>query len=363
MAHVLAVLLATAALAWPGLFSQTSPAIVVAKELDTPWGLAFLPDAAILVTERRGTVRLIGSSAPLQAEPVRASIASRESSEGGLLGIALHPDFAKNGFVYLYYTYRDRGGRPANRIVRMTYSAGGLSNEKVILGDIPAASVHDGGRIKFGPDGYLYIGTGDSGNASLAQDTKSLAGKILRVTDEGAPAPGNPFGNEVYSFGHRNVQGLAWDEQGTLYATEHGRSGLVSGLDEINRIEAGKNYGWPVIQGDETRAGMETPLRHSGADTWAPSGAAFTNGSLYFAGLRGEALYEAVIRGKRVIELKEHFKGVFGRLRDVVLGPDRSLYFTTSNQDGRGNPSPGDDRVMRVAPGALSKDPMTGNRR
>lgn len=321
--------------------------VVVATGLVTPWGMAFLPDGSMLVTERPGRVRLVDASGQLRAEPAATLGSVVETEEGGLLGIALHPDFASNRLVYLYYTYAGTSGT-TNRIVRMTYGNGSLSGEETVLDGIPGASFHDGGRIKFGPDGFLYIGTGDAGQSSLAQDTGSLAGKILRITAAGAPAPGNPFGNAVYSYGHRNVQGLAWDGNGTLFATEHGRSGTLSGLDEINLIEAGKNYGWPVIQGDETHAGMETPLANSGSVTWAPSGAAFFSGSLYFCGLRGESLYEAVIRSRQVTQVIAHFQGQFGRLRDVVVGPNGRLYFTTSNRDGRGNPAANDDRIFRL---------------
>jgi len=352
---IAAVLVIAACSAGSGPGGNGAPAAtVVAGGLDTPWALAFLADGSMLVTERKGTVRLIDASGRLRTEPAATLAGVQEIGEGGLLGIALHPDFAANGLVYLYYTYSAQGGGTLNRVVRMTYAGGALANEETILDAIPGASVHNGGRIKFGPDGLLYIGTGDAGGSSSAQDTDSLAGKILRVTDGGQPAPGNPFGNEVYSYGHRNVQGLAWDGAGALYATEHGRSGSLSGLDEINRIEAGRNYGWPVIQGDETQAGMETPLRHSGSVTWAPSGAAFAGGSLFFAGLRGETLYEAVILAGQVTQLKEHFPGAFGRLREVVAGPGGLITFTTSNRDGRGSPAANDDRVLRTDPADLA---------
>ena len=349
VSFVIAMALMTATCsANPGPDGNSGPAVVIAGGLDTPWGLAFLPDGGILVTERKGTVRLITAGGQLQTEPVATISAAVEAGEGGLLGITLHPAFSSNNLVYLYYSY-SATGQTLNRVVRMTYSGGRLTGEEVVLGGIPGASNHDGGRIKFGPDGFLYIGTGDAGVSSRSQDTGSLAGKILRVTDAGQPVPGNPFGSEVYSYGHRNVEGLAWGPNGALYATEHGSSAA----DEINRIEAGKNYGWPEIRGDETLPGMETPLRHSGSTTWAPSGAAFLNGSLFFGGLAGQALYEAVIQGGIVTEVKEHFKGQFGRVRDVVAGPDSRLYITTSNRDGRGNPSSNDDRIIRVDPSNL----------
>lgn len=326
---------------------------VVAQNLDTPWALAILPDKSMLVTERKGTIRRIDTNGKLQQSPVATITSAREIGEGGLLGIALHPDFAKNNYVYVYYTYAQNGTNTQNRVSRMTYRNGKLSNEKTILDTIPGASNHNGGRIAFGPDNYLYIATGDAQEPSLAQNKNSLAGKILRVTDEGKPAPGNPFTNAVYSYGHRNVQGLAWDEKKQLWATEHGRSGAQSGLDELNLIQPGVNYGWPEIQGDETRAGMQTPKSNSGNTTWAPAGAARIHNSIFFVGLRGQTLYEAVIENDTVKEIKEHFANQFGRLREVIAGPDGMLYVTTSNLDGRGIPTTGDDKILRINPEKL----------
>jgi glucose/arabinose dehydrogenase len=334
---------------------NTEVVTVIAENLDTPWAIAFLPDdAGIFVTERSGRVRLIDASGNLQETPAATLSAVREISEGGLLGITLHPDFAENTFVYLYYTYSAAGNNTMNRVVRMTYADNRLTNEEIILDRIPGAPNHDGGRIKFGPDKFLYIGTGDAQEPSQAQDTGSLAGKILRVTDHGKPVPENPFKNAVYSYGHRNVQGLAWDADGVLWATEHGRSGVTSGLDELNRIQAGKNYGWPEIEGTETRSGMESPKRNSGATTtWAPSGADFVGDSFFFSGLRGRTLYEAVMQNGNVTEVKEHFSGEFGRIREVLTGPDGMLYITTSNTDGRGVPGATDDRLIRIDPARL----------
>jgi glucose/arabinose dehydrogenase len=320
---------------------KNSEISIVVDNLDTPWAIAFLPDNHMLITERMGQVRL-------DAKVIATIAHAREIGEGGLLGIALHPDFEKNHFIYLYYTYTAQGDNTLNRVVRMTYNNESLSNEQIIVDKIPGASNHNGGRIKFGPDGFLYIATGDAQEPSRAQDTKSLAGKILRVTDEGKPAVGNPFNNEVFSYGHRNVQGLAWDAQGQLWATEHGRSGVQSGLDELNRILPGKNYGWPAIQGDESRTGMEKPIRNSGNTTWAPAGAAFSGTSIYFSGLKGQTLYEAIIANNQAVEIKEHFHGEYGRLREAILGPDGYLYITTSNKDGRGFAKSGDDKVIRL---------------
>lgn len=320
--------------------------------LDTPWAIAFLPDKSLLVTQRVGKiVRIVNNKLDTSWE---ANINSaREIGEGGLLGIAVHPDFVTNHFVYLYYTYRGGGNEVINRLVRVVYTDNTFTNEEILLDNIPGSSNHDGGRIKFGPDKLLYIGTGDGEQPSRAQDTSSPAGKILRVTETGQPASGNPFSSVVFSYGHRNVQGLAWDKNGTLFASEHGRSGIVSGLDEINRIESGVNYGWPTIQGTETKTGMITPLVNSGSATWAPSGMAYYKDSLYFGGLRGQALFEAVLKGNTIVKIREHFKGKFGRIRDVVLGPDNMLYITTSNKDGRGKPLSEDDRVIRIDPAQL----------
>lgn len=326
---------------------------VIATGLDTPWALAFLPTGEILVTERQGTVRLIDKNGNLKKDPIATISSAKEIGEGGLLGIALHPNFVENNFVYLYYTYRQSGDNTFNRVARMTYKNETLSDEKIMVDEIPGASNHNGGRIKFGPDKLLYITTGDAQEPSRAQDKNSKAGKILRVTDEGSSSPGNPFGNLTYSYGHRNIQGITWDQNGILFATEHGRSGALSGLDEINRIESGKNYGWPDIQGTETKGGMVTPIRNSGSTTWAPAGVAFVNNSLFFGGLRGQTLYQALLNGNQVGEVKDYFKTEFGRIREVIVGPDNMLYITTSNKDGRGTPKADDDKVIRINPSKL----------
>lgn len=324
---------------------------IIAQDLQIPWEVAFLPDGRLLLTERPGRVRLIDQNGRLKPEPVATIPDVKHIGEGGLLGMALHPDFSQNNFVYLYYTYSASGNQTLNKVVRYKFDGQTLTSPVLIVGEIPGAPNHNGGRIKFGPDRFLYITTGDAREPSLAQNTNSLAGKILRVTDEGQPAPGNPFdsaggkpfNNRVWSYGHRNPQGLAWDKQGRLWETEHGSLAA----DELNLIEPGKNYGWPVIRGSQKRDGMVSPVLQSGDTTWAPSGMANLDGSLFFAGLRGQALFEALVKDGNA-ELKEHFKGEFGRIRDAVLGPDGFLYILTNNTDGRGTPRPGDDKLIKI---------------
>ena len=264
--------------------------------------------------------------------------------------MALHPRFMQNHWIYLYVTTIEGEGNE-NRVERYTFENDRLSDKKIIIEGIPGANYHDGGRIMFSPDGYLYITTGDAGKSNLAQITDSLAGKILRLHDDGSIPFDNPFHNAVWSYGHRNSQGLAWDDRGRLWATEHGRSGVLSGFDELNLIEKGKNYGWPVIQGDEAQDGMQRPVAQSGSDeTWAPAGAVYWDGSIFFTGLRGEAIYEARIIGEKQVSLKIHFHKEFGRLREIMHGPDNFFYVTTSNTDDRGTPGPGDDKIIRIDP-------------
>ncbi|KTD21028.1 PQQ-dependent sugar dehydrogenase [Legionella londiniensis] len=320
---------------------------VIAKELYVPWELVFLPDNDFLVTERRGNLKRLGK--------VRQTITipdAYEIGEGGLLGMALDPEFSQNHYIYLYYTTR-KANQLVNEVVRYTYNPkGNLENKTSILTNIPAARFHNGGRIKFGPDGYLYVTTGDALNPSLSQDKKSLAGKILRISRDGKPAPDNPFANRVYSLGHRNPQGLAWDAEGRLWASEHGESAH----DEINLIIPGSNYGWPVIQGREEKKNMKSPMLTSGSqETWAPGGMAYLSGRLFFSGLRGQTLYEVHIapRKTNIGNLKGHLRNKYGRIRNVVIGPDGFLYIMTSNRDGRGRPEPEDDRIIRLDPKSL----------
>lgn len=321
---------------------------VVVQNLSIPWELVFLPNGDMVVTERSGTLLLIGET----RDAIEIS-GVEHRGEGGLLGLALHPNFEQNNWIYLYLTTQTDTGL-TNRVERYVLRGAALSERTVIIENIPGARFHDGGRIAFGPDGLLYIATGDAGSVQSAQDTSSLAGKILRITDTGAIPSSNPFGNAVYSYGHRNVQGLAWDSTGILWATEHGPSGFESGFDELNRIMSGINYGWPDIIGDEVQEGMEAPQLHSGeTDVWAPSGATYINGHVLFAGLRGESLYVATVESGEATEFRTFFREEYGRLRTVVLGSDGMLYMLTNNTDGRGAPNKNDDKIIRIDPRLL----------
>lgn len=329
---------------------QNIPAVTtIAENLEIPWDFVFLPDGDMLVNERPGNllrVSLEGNTTTIQNIEGVVHL-----GEGGLLGIELHPEFEKNSWIYLYLTSRTPEGKLTNRIERYVLNGNILSQKTLILDGIAGAQYHDGGKMAFGPDGYLYVTTGDATDESSAQNRNSLAGSILRITESGEPAPGNPFNNEVYSYGHRNPQGITWDDTGQLWATEHGPSGTQTGYDELNRIVSGGNYGWPEVRGEENRPGMIAPVVQSGkTDTWAPAGIAYWDGSLFFTGLRGEALYEAHIQLDNSIILQQHFRGEFGRLRAIKIGPDDMLYLTTSNTDGRGNSNEGDDKIIRINP-------------
>jgi len=331
----------------------------VAAGLDTPWEIRFLPGGDLLVTERRGTLLRLS---PREGEPARVVERHdlpgiRETGEGGLMGMALHPGYPDPPWIYLCHTAGD--GDLVNRVVRFKLVDGTLSGRHVVLDGMAAASIHDGCRLEFGPDGHLFVTMGDAGRSDVAQDREHPNGKIHRLAPDGGVPPGNPFGATVWSWGHRNPQGLAFDDRGRLWSTEHGPSGLRSGRDEVNLVRPGQDYGWPEITGDETGREMVVPVLHSGADTWAPAGLAHRDGRLFFGALAGRSLYE--LRGAASrrdpdatgVRLLRHFAGELGRIRAVRIGPDGQLYFGTSNRDGRGRPGERDDRIFRIDPAQL----------
>ena len=325
----------------------------VASNLNVPWDLDFTQDGDIFFTQRPGTVKRIRGG-ELQ-EPAILEL-PRAESEGGTMGLALDPDFASNQYVYIYYT----GAEQTNRVSRFRFNGDELVEEKILVDNIPGAAFHNGGRIEFGPNGMLYAGTGDARTPASAQDMESRAGKILRITPDGSIPVDNPDPNSyVYSHGHRNVQGLAWDGDGQLYATEHGSKAR----DEINLIKPSANYGWPEVEGNADnspgRAPVENyqdPIKSSGNITWAPSGAAFYTGEalptrwqdrLLFAGLRSQSLWRYDPASGRLERLLHN---THGRLRTVHQGPDEELYLLTNNGDGRGDPGENDDRILRISP-------------
>jgi glucose/arabinose dehydrogenase len=323
----------------------------VATGLEIPWEIAFLPDGRALVTERPGRVRLLGRDGRLQRTPV-ARIAVSARGEGGLLGVAIDPDFAANHFVYLYYT--TAGGM---RLERWRFSSGRLQRERSLVDGIAAGRVHDSGRIAFGPDHRLYVATGDAGDGNLAQRGDSLNGKFLALTPEQYRGVGGP--PQIISSGHRNPQGFDWEPgTGRLIATEHGPTAGVDGpggYDEVNDIVPGGNYGWPVKFGFD-QPGFNAPVRVY-RQPIAPSGATFMTrpgsswtGSFLFACLRGEDLHRLAFRDGRIVADQRLLQRRFGRLRTVVEGPRGDLYVLTSNRDGRGSPARGDDRILRITP-------------
>ncbi|RZU63361.1 PQQ-dependent sugar dehydrogenase [Zhihengliuella halotolerans] len=308
---------------------------VVAEGLDAPWAIAFHGETPLI--SERDTARILELGADGETRTVGTIAGVAPRGEGGLLGIAV-----RDGLLYAYSTADGE-----NRIERYELTGGpgslGLGPPEPLLGGIPAARIHNGGRIAFGPDGMLYATTGDAGNGAHAQDPDSLGGKILRLRADGSVPDDNPFaGSPVYSYGHRNPQGLAWDDDGTLYASEFGQNTW----DELNVIEAGANYGWPEVEGIAGREGFVDPVQQWRPADASPSGMAFTGGSLFIANLRGERLREVPLEDAETST--EHFAGEHGRLRDTVLGPDGELWLLTNNTDGRGAPSSGDDRVIAV---------------
>lgn len=323
------------------------PITIIAEGLRIPWEIAFLPNGDYLVTERPGNILRIGTDRKIiQIDGVV------HQGEGGLLGLALDPNFEQNDYIYIYLTSQSPDGSGLiNRVERYTLNGSTVRNRKIVLDNIPGARFHDGGRIKFGPDNKLYITVGDAQNEDAAQNPNNLNGQILRINLDGSIPEDNPTDSAMYSYGHRNPQGLTWDSFGTLWSTEHGRSGPASGYDEVNRIVPGQNYGWPIIQGDESAEDMQIPIIHSGPrETWAPGDAEYIDGHIFFTGLRGEALYEAELNDQEtdIVNTKAHFYKEFGRIRTARLGPDGYLYILTSNTDGRGEVRENDDKIIKI---------------
>ncbi|MDM7830658.1 PQQ-dependent sugar dehydrogenase [Cellulomonas edaphi] len=320
---------------------------VVATDLDVPWGIAFLPSGDAVVT-LRDEKKLVLVSADGDVRPVTGPGADqldelvRPDGEAGLLGVAVLGSDDDGVDLALYATAADD-----NRVLRATLTGARLGTVTPLLTGIAKAGNHDGGRLAVGPDGFLYVTTGDASNRPDAQDKDSLNGKILRITADGDPAPGNPFdGSPVWSLGHRNVQGLGWAADGRMFASEFGQNTW----DELNLIEPGRNYGWPVVEGIGRQKGYTDPLRQWATSDASPSGLAVTDEGVYLAGLRGQRLWRAPLRadgvGKPQALLTDR-----GRLRAVALAPDGSLWVLTNNTDGRGSPRDGDDRIVRITVG------------
>ncbi|WP_237662417.1 PQQ-dependent sugar dehydrogenase [Sutcliffiella horikoshii] len=311
---------------------------VLATNLQIPWSISKSEDS-FYITERTGAIVKVDGEG-MKKEEVILNEPLLVYGEGGLLGMALHPDFERNGLAFVYHTYGTEQ-EVKNRLVVIKYDQDKWIEQKVLLDEIEGAIFHNGGRVKIGPDNKLYATIGDANKPDLAQDSDTLPGSIIRMNLDGTVPSDNPYPNSyIYSFGHRNPQGVAWNEEtGEMYASEHG----PSAFDEINQIKKGKNYGWPKGTGDEHPEGMEAPLFHSGSQTWAPSGLVFKDGVLLVANLRGEMILEFELRfGKQATIWNQN-----GRIRDVFVDGN-NLYFITNNTDGRGTPGPDDDQFIKL---------------
>ncbi|MBM0064991.1 PQQ-dependent sugar dehydrogenase [Alkalicoccobacillus gibsonii] len=309
---------------------------VIADSLNSPWAMQMHQDEWF-ITDRDGNLLMVQDGEVID-QTLNLSEEIVQQGESGLLGFVLHPDFESNQQAFLYHSYQDSEGIK-NRVIQVVRNEDVWEEEAELLGNIPGAPTHNGGRLAVFED-ELYVTTGDAEDPSLSQDVDSLAGKILKMTFDGSIPSAMPMEDSyVWSYGHRNPQGLAWLEDGTMYSSEHGQTAL----DEVNQIEPGNNYGWPDYEGDETSDDTKAPFIHSGDDTWAPSGLVATGDQLYMAGLRGEAVYEVNVDGG---EISSFIEG-YGRIRDVLV-QDNQLYFLTNNTDGRGNPDDTDDKLIEV---------------
>jgi glucose/arabinose dehydrogenase len=335
----------------------------IVSGLTVPWSIVWAPDGRMIFTERGGRVRVV-ENGKLREQPLFTVPDVEPTGESGLMSVALHPQYSSNHYIYLSYAYGANG--IAVRVVRYTETPAGFTDRKVIIDSIPAAEFHAGCRIRFGPDGKLYITTGDATKRQLAQQLDSLAGKTLRLNDDGSIPSDNPFvgqqnaRSEIFSYGHRNAQGMDWQPGSNLmFQTEHGPSGFdgPGGGDEVNIVEKGKNYGWPVVHHGASAPGMESPLLEY-TPACAPASGMFYNadvfpsfkGNFIFGCLRGERLIRVVLDGSRVVSQEDLLTKNYGRIREVAQGPDGFLYFSTSNRDGRGSPATDDDRIIRLVP-------------
>lgn len=339
------------------------------EKIDTPWEMTFAPDGSMFVTQRPGSIAIIDNG-NLKVWLKLDSVVV-EAGESGLFGIAVDPSYEQNGYVYFGYTYAEQKSplKLVNKIVRYRNDSGSPVFDKVLLDGIPGNHLHNIGAFEFGPDGMLYVTSGEIFQPQLAQDPASLNGKILRMTRDGEVPADNPFpGSYAYSLGHRNPQGIAFHpETNALWSTEHGPSeeqGCC--MDEVNRIEAGGNYGWPIIRGSEEQDGLIPPATYSGDTiTWAPTGGFFVTqgewaGSMLFTGLRGQALYRVVFNStdpNKIDAVERYLYRKLGRLRNVVEGPDGRIYIAVSNQDGRGDPLGIDDRIVVFTQDEIRRHP------
>lgn len=341
----------------------------VATNLEIPWSIAFAPDGRMFFTERPGRLRVM-ENGKLREKAFYTIPDVEPSGESGLMGMTLHPSFAENRFLYFAYAYKS-GGDQFVKVVRYRETGETLVEPKTIIENIPASRYHAGTCLLFGADGKLYITTGDATNQSQAQKRDQIGGKTLRLNDDGTIPSDNPFINqpnarpEIWTYGHRNAQGAAWQpETGLMFQTEHGPS-IIDGVslfkrtggDEVNIVEKGKNYGWAKISHDMRRDGMETPIVHY-SPAVAPASAMFYTGKLFpewrgnffFGALKGEAIIRLTIDGRKVSAQERLFEDTYGRIRAIAEAPDGSIYFSTSNRDGRGKPVVEDDRILRIVP-------------